>query len=345
VPAVLALWTLGTFAYQCFRYFPYLIFTSPTRRCGKSRALQTIGALAFNSSGLQAHPSEAVLYRSVEISGGCFLLDEMEKLKESNKDLYGGLLAILNVGFQAGSTVPRMEVDAPGKFRMRDFPVYVPRAFATIETLARTLQDRSLVIAMPRRKQEEPIERWRPRRVEPEAEALRDRAVIWALTHAPRLRELYEGLDEIEALQGLDDRALDLFEPLWAIATLAAEEGEPTWQQAVETFARLQAGHRGDAEREETLPALIECLWELRQEGIGEATAEVLLQRVQRESALHWMDTEDKVGRWLRRLGLKKVRRREGTQRLRSYVLDPERLEDLHQRYCAMATQDDGVPF
>ncbi len=50
--------------------------------------------------------TEAVLFRLAEHSGGAQFLDEVEHL-DADKDLFAGLVAVLNAGFEKGGTVPR----------------------------------------------------------------------------------------------------------------------------------------------------------------------------------------------------------------------------------------------
>ncbi len=327
-------WSLGTYCYRLFGLYPYLFVTSAVAHCGKTRCLEILQQVCFDASRVLTHPSEAVLFRMPTLSGGTILLDEMERLKESNKDLYGSMVSILDVGFQATGTVSRMVRAAKDKWEMEHFEVYAPRALATTESLVRSLEDRALILPMVRKTSDERVSRWSPRRVEAEAQAFRDRAAIWALSHAPVIRDRYEGLGEIECLAPLDDRGKDLFEPLWVIGSQAAEERDPTWQLALAQAAESQAGHRAQSQREDLLPALIESLLEFRRAGTEEATTEVLIERFQREPELRGIDNERRLGHWLGQLRLRRVRRQVGGHRVRFYVLDEAKLADLTQRYC-----------
>jgi hypothetical protein len=111
---LLGTWTLGTYCYQIFRVYPYLGLRSPDKRCGKSRVLSTLSLVAFNASPRVVFPTEAQLFRRPSRNGGTLLLDEVEALGRASQDLYTGLLAVLNSGFEQGGSVQRLEKDKHG---------------------------------------------------------------------------------------------------------------------------------------------------------------------------------------------------------------------------------------
>lgn len=330
---VLALWVLGTYGYLLAQYFPYVVLISPRRRCGKTRCLKVLEAVSWNASPVTTAPTEAVLFRQPTLRPGAIFLDEMERLREGNPDLWGSLVGILNVGFEAGGAVQRAEKGLEGNYSLVDFPVYAPRALATTESLARPLMDRAIVITMLPKTTEELTARWRPRRLASEAEELRARAAAWMASHAEEVRQAYEALEEIEPLRGLDDRAQDLLEFLWVLADQAARDGAATWRDALIACGRHLAGQRAESEREEILAALIECLWRLRTEGTTEVLASALLARVGEVSELRSIATEESLGRWMKRIRVPRVRPRAGGRRDRRYVLEEAHLAELVRRF------------
>lgn len=178
VPLLLAVWTLGTYCYRIFRVFPYLALRSPDKRCGKSRVLDELSLLAFNASPRLVHLTESIVFRSPSRNGGTMLLDEVEALKNADKENYAGLLATLNSGFERGGSVPRNEKTAAGNFQQTNFDTYCPRALAGIKKTADTLEDRSVMFTMQRKLAREKTERFSPSRLESEAQALRDRCYL-----------------------------------------------------------------------------------------------------------------------------------------------------------------------
>jgi hypothetical protein len=103
-----AAWALGTWCYRAFRIFPYLSIRSAEKRCGKSRLLGLLARVCFNASPVTAHPTEAQLYRSAARTGGVQLFDEVETLR-GDRDRFDALITVLNVGFERGGVVTRLE--------------------------------------------------------------------------------------------------------------------------------------------------------------------------------------------------------------------------------------------
>lgn len=222
VPLLLATWTLGTYCYRIFRVFQYLVLRSPDKRCGKTRVLDEITLVAFNASGRVVHPTEAQVFRGPSRNGGTLLLDEVESLGQANADIYAGLLAVLNSGFEQGGSVPRLEKTAAGNYREVSYETYCPRALAGIKKLVETLEDRAIQITMQRKLKREKVERFSPPRLAHEAQRLRDRCYLWALTHAADIAEIYDEADHtFHEIPDLDDRARDLWEPLFSLVSVA----------------------------------------------------------------------------------------------------------------------------
>src|SRR5205823_5595939 len=84
------------------------------------------------------------------------------------------------------------------------FPVFCAKALAGIRDLPDTVADRSIPIRLKRRSRDERVDRFRRRRVEPEAAGLRARLAGWV---EPQLDELREAEPELPDV--LDDRAQD----------------------------------------------------------------------------------------------------------------------------------------
>src|SRR4029453_5092286 len=124
IPLLLAAWTLGTYCYRIFRVFPYLALRSPEKRCGKSRVLDLLALVAFNASSRVVHPTEAQLFRGPSRNGGTLLLDEVEALGRANKELYAGVLAVLNSGCEQGGSVSRFERTVKGQFQEVSFDTF-----------------------------------------------------------------------------------------------------------------------------------------------------------------------------------------------------------------------------
>jgi hypothetical protein len=78
------------------------------------------------------------------------ILDEVDRLRNADKENFGAVLSILNVGFEKGAVVERTEKTNGGNFEVKAFPVYRPVAPAGIESLADALSDRTFAVQMER---------------------------------------------------------------------------------------------------------------------------------------------------------------------------------------------------
>ena len=90
----------------------------------------------FNASPVTAHPTEAQLYRSAARTGGVQLFDEVETLR-GDKDRFDALITVLNVGFERGGVVTRLEKRGE-RFVEEPYEVYAPRVLAGIAGLKDT---------------------------------------------------------------------------------------------------------------------------------------------------------------------------------------------------------------
>jgi len=307
------------------------------------------------------HPSEAVLFRSPSRNGGTMLLDEVEKLKTADKEMYAGLMATLNSGFEAGGSVPRHEKDAAGNFTETDFETYCPRAVAGINSLADTLADRSIPISMQRKLTGEKTERFSPRKLQREAQGLRDRCYLWALTHATDLAGVYGLADRLfPKLASLDDRARDLWEPLLSLVALADSERGDDKQILTEELSALalalsqsRDGEEDSSTTLQVLAALVAIVTEHQQAALLPETGSLKITPTDLCSLLKiklsWEKLSAKgLAKLLNPLGLfaksTKVKDAEGKEKVpRMYHLSETDLADLTQRYTQTTTSEESA--
>lgn len=356
VPLLLAAWTLGTYCHRIFRVYPYLALRSPDKRCGKSRVLDILALLAFNASSRVVHPTEAQIFRGPSRNGGTLLLDEVEALGKADKDAYAGLLAVLNSGFERGGNVSRMEKTGAGNFQEVSFDTFCPRAIAGISETADTLEDRSIIIVMQRKLAREQTERFSPSRLEEEAQTLRDRCYLWALSHVADLAAVYDQADQtFLSLASLDDRARDLWEPLVSIVALADVErgdGQRILTQELAALAHDLCQVREGAAEDSTVVQIVKALQEIRDQKrrdiLWQAGSEITLAPTELagllKEKLGWEKLSAKgVAALLNPLGLysKHVW---GENRGRRYVLSEESLKDLASRYADQPKEEGETP-
>jgi hypothetical protein len=147
------------------------------------------------------------------------LLDEVEVLgNRKPSENTQAISAILNAGHRKGATVPRC--DGPDN-EVRHFPVYGPKAFATIGRLPDTLGDRCIRITMQRRTISQDIERFLLSRTKAHAKPLALSLTKWAREKRKSVQSKYDGLDD---LPFLSDRDADLWMPIFSVCAVGALE-------------------------------------------------------------------------------------------------------------------------
>jgi hypothetical protein len=111
---------------------------------------------------------------------------------------------------------------------VKSFQVFCPVAMAGLGKLPETVEQRSIVVRMKRRRPDEDVAKLRRRQVAPEADALRARLEAWAAAHLGVLSAA-----EPDVPDELDDRSQDIWEPLVAIADTAGGD----WPSRARTAA------------------------------------------------------------------------------------------------------------
>jgi hypothetical protein len=234
--AAMALWTLHAWTIDVASVSPFLSFTSPMMRCGKSTALMLLNRTGPRPA-LASNISPAAIFRYVEKYHPCLIIDEADSFVSGNEELRG----ILNSG-HARDTAFVIRCDGEA-MEPRKFSTWGPKAVACIGKLAATLQDRSIVISMRRRKPSERVTKLRARDTEAFL-TLRQKAARWSADNIERLRETPPHVPET-----LNDRAADNWESLLGIADLAGGD----WPKAARVAAlELSADAAIDSESTKT---------------------------------------------------------------------------------------------
>ena len=219
------LWTAHTHALAAAECTPYLSITSPTKRTGKTRLLEVLEAQV-------AHPwftsrtTAAALMRKIDAESPTLLLDESDATFKGPAEYAEALRGTLNSGYRRSGKAT-VCVGQGAAVRAYDFSTFCAKAIAGIGKLPDTVGDRSIPIALRRRTRHEPLARWRERDGHREAAPIRTKLATWAVSAIPSLRDARPELP-----QTLGDRAMDVWEPLFAIADAAGGDWPTRARQA-----------------------------------------------------------------------------------------------------------------
>ena len=96
--AALALWSLGTYAFDSFRIWPRLLVSSPEKRCGKTSLLEILGAVTKRSLST-SNATSAAAFRIIDKLQPTLLIDEADCFLDSSEEL----TSIVNSGHSRSS--------------------------------------------------------------------------------------------------------------------------------------------------------------------------------------------------------------------------------------------------
>ena len=268
----LALWVVHTYAFTLRQVTTYIGVVSPEKRCGKTTLLELLGSLA-NRSLTAANISPSALFRVIEETQPTLLIDEADTFLQGRDELAG----ILNAGYRKNNSYvvrvadrskprnpggtsymspqnnitefaewtaqhPESGIEHPGSAShaplttdngplttLARYSCWCPKVMAAIGRLPDTLADRCIVITMQRKMPGEKCERIRHLN----ATEFRKRCAEFAQGNSQHIARA-----QPEIPSNLNDRAADIWEPLFAIADLAGGE----WPQlAREAAQKLSA--------------------------------------------------------------------------------------------------------
>lgn len=231
----MALWTAHTYAFESAEATPYIHVTSPEKRSGKTRLLETAEVIV-NKPWLTGRVTPAVLARKIDAECPSLLLDESDAAFGGDKEYSETLRAILNTGHRRGGKSSMCQGQG-ANITYVDLSTFCPKCIAGIGKLPDTVADRSIAVVLKRRTAAETVERFRHRKAENDAAPLRERISTWAST-----LQLNDAEPSVPAQ--LDDRAADCWEPLLAIADAAGGD----WpEKARRAAVALSGAGRDDA--------------------------------------------------------------------------------------------------
>jgi hypothetical protein len=305
------LWIAATHCLPAFEHATRLSIRSPVKRCGKSRLMELLGALAYNPLST-TNISVPALFRIIDAAGEkppTLLLDEADRLfgsarrDEDNRDL----IALLNNGFRAGS--PTWRCVGPAQVPT-PFSNYAMAAVAGIGHQPDTIEDRAVCITMRRRAPTEHVAKLRLRTDLGALRELQTRLSAWAEQHSAELARIPGEMPDLE------DRAHDAWEPLVAVADAAGGDWPERARRAA--LALSGAAKDEDADRSPSLRLLADIREIFTEMTVSFLPSNELVNRLRRIDDAPWRDedlTTLKLSKQLREYGIRPGRNTAGTTR------------------------------
>jgi len=259
------LWIAATHAQAAWDHATRLVIRSPVKRCGKSRLLDLVCGLCWQPL-LTANTSVAALVYSIsEKDPPTILVDEIDTIfgrgrwSDNAEDLRG----LLNGGYQRNRPYTRWD---PKTRQREDRPMFAMAALAGIGDLPDTIEDRAVIISLRRRRHDERVESFRVWDL-PTLEPFRDELAKWVEVHLDMLKQARP------VMAPLEDRAADVWEPLFAVAELAGG----LWPERAREAAKALT--MGTAEDEAEL-LLLHIYQAFQEEGSGRLSSHDLIENL-----------------------------------------------------------------
>ncbi len=286
----IAAFVAATYMARAFDVAPILFVWSPTKRCGKTR-LKDVLTLLVHRPFDTVSASPAALFRIIEAAEPTVLMDESEFLS-GHTDRAQALREILNVGYSRGARVPRCVGD---NHEIRWFSVFGFKVVLAIGHLWDSLEDRTIPVEMRRSLAGERVERFRRRQVAPKAESLRKQLARWSQDHYSEMEAAKPTLPDF-----LDDRAQDLWEPLFAVGLVA---GGDWYKRLVDASRMLLRGRADDFSEEMQLLTDLRRVWRASKE--ARLPTEELLTQLRNMEDSFWADlTAKRMAQLLKPFGI-----------------------------------------
>jgi hypothetical protein len=285
---------------------PYILFLGPWRS-GKTRALEVLESLCYKGVRV-VDPSEASLFRSIELLRPTLLIDESQIVDQNVR-------AVMASGYRYGSKIMRvLDPEADGFDGIKFYDTFAFIIYASREEPPSDILSRTVVVHCEKN--------LRPtlKRID-EARAL-DLRTRWL---AQKL--YYRGKVEVsfEEFQSADGRLQELFSPLIVMArTFGGEEAA----KAVENYGRSTEVELSAYESSTPEAELVEAVARIVEEREGDAPEIIYAHEIKAVLSGEW--TPQRIGRRMAALGF---RRHRGAGGKRGYIVDLGLLQRLKLRY------------
>jgi hypothetical protein len=208
---VLALWTVHTYCIAAADSTPYMDVNSPEPVSGKTRCLEVAEVLVAKP-WFTGRVTAACLTRKIDAQKPTLLLDESDAAFASGEEYAEALRGVLNTGHRRGGKTSCC-VGKGANIGFADFETFSPKMIAGLKSLPDTVRSRAIPIRLQRKPRNVKVEKFRQKKVKPDADKLRARIAAWSKAQIKKLRDI-----EPEPPEELSDRQADGAEPLLCIA-------------------------------------------------------------------------------------------------------------------------------
>lgn len=339
----ISLWVIGTYFFMIFRYYPY-VWLNAEKGSGKTLLMEVLSVIAFNGD-LITNPTESVIFRDISNNLITMFIDEVEQLRKRDKDAYSSIISLLNSGFNKSGSVKRSERTGKGNFVVKTFSAYSPKMFAGINDIDDVLQDRTVRIPLLRKKENEVIQRYKETtKIFNLHRSIRDDLYTIALSHAKEIADKYHtGESEIEGLAHLNNRELDIWEPILILANIIDAESENTrLTDMMEELSKKSTDEKqaDSISQNETykllniLKPMIEELSPVKNENDKLIfKADEVFNYFKASEEYEWLERKNALTSRLKKVKIKSEQKRIDSEKIRVYIMKLSEFQDLCERF------------
>lgn len=346
----ITLWIAHTYFTDILTTTPRLGFLSPEYGCGKSRCLEVISALSFQSVSLGSTTKAYLMRKTNQVRQEfgrppTILIDEVDTVwnGSATSDSSEALRQIVNLGYKQNATIGVVDEVvrevAGKKIKSRepvDFAVFAPLAYAGKGDKApQSVKSRSIEIRLQKRISSEKIEDFLTKAVKFQVSELCE----WLTNWADESRQEIEW-ENVVLPNNFQDRDRELLLPLYAVARLA------NWEEEFASIASTFATQRVNEEISNDRQILSDCLDVFHFQGSSDRISSKELTKglngLEEASYRHWNKergiNEKNLSRSLRLYGIEPSQIRFGDKTLKGYYR--QTIEVAHSRY---SLEESGV--
>jgi hypothetical protein len=206
-----ALWVIGTYFFPLFNAYP-IVFLNGGSGSGKSKTIDVTEQLAFNAINT-ANISDASIYRIIQGTRATLLLDENERIADSEEAKT--LINLVLAGFKKGAKVIRLEPDKRNKFIPTKFEVHCPKMIANIKGIyEEALKNRCISFVMTPAQSDKTNNY--PTGEEAHWQPIRNNLYVFTMNHWWEIRETKKQILDLKL--GLNGYAFMMWEPILTMA-------------------------------------------------------------------------------------------------------------------------------
>lgn len=216
-----ALWVCMTWFVEQATVLPLAMITAPEKGCGKSTLLAVMAKMAYKPLAA-SNTTAAATFRAIEAVRPTLFIDEADTFLRDDE----GMRSILNSGHTRDSAYVLRTVGE--QFETKQFSTWCAKAVCGIGHLPETIESRSIILKMRRKKSGEFSENIRHAKAKV-FDTIKQKLARWSADNAKAFADLHP------VMVGLSNRDADNYEPLLAIATLAGG----AWVDRITNAARI----------------------------------------------------------------------------------------------------------